>query len=173
MNLPKQLVQIQHDDRGILVANNKIRRVNVTSVRSALNGYQKSRCFYCYAPITLEETFELSAEVDHFFPHKLRACDIQKPVNGVSNLVLSCIQCNRGVGGKFDQLPSLELLSRLHRRNEYLITSHHPLRETLISQTGRTEANRRSFLQDAYTCATLHLAMSHKWQPAPQGSATF
>ena len=173
MNLPKQLVQIQHDDRGILVANNKIRRVNVTSVRSALNGYQKSRCFYCYAPITLEETLEFSADVDHFFPHKLRACDIQKPVNGVANLVLSCTQCNRGVGGKFDQLPSTELLSRLHRRNEYLITSHHPLRETLISQTGLTEAKRRSFLQDAYTCATLHLAMSHKWQPAPQGSAIF
>lgn len=27
MNLPKHLVQIQHDDRGILVADNKIRRV--------------------------------------------------------------------------------------------------------------------------------------------------
>lgn len=55
MNLPKHLVQIQHDDRGILVADNKIRRVNVTSAKSALNGYQKSRCFYCFAPITIEQ----------------------------------------------------------------------------------------------------------------------
>src|SRR5690606_40125216 len=55
MNLPKHLVQIQHDDQGLLVADNKIRRVNVTSAKSALNGYQKSRCFYCFAPITIDQ----------------------------------------------------------------------------------------------------------------------
>ena len=171
MNLPKHLVQIQHDDRGILVADNKIRRVNVTSAKSALNGYQKSRCFYCFAPITIEQLQEHSADVDHFFPHKLRECDIQKPINGVANLVLACPECNRGQQGKFDRLPSVNLLERLHKRNEYLITSHHPLRETLITQTGFTEPTRRGFLQDAYNCATLHLGMQHKWRPFVQGSA--
>lgn len=171
MNLPKHLVQIQHDDRGILVADNKIRRVNVTSAKSALNGYQKSRCFYCFAPITIEQLQEHSADVDHFFPHKLRECDIQKPINGVANLVLACPECNRGQQGKFDRLPSVNLLERLHKRNEYLITSHHPLRETLIAQTGFTEQARRSFLQDAYNCATLHLGMQHKWRPFAQGNA--
>lgn len=169
MNLPKHLVQIQHDDKGILVADNKIRRVNVTSAKSALNGYQKSRCFYCFAPITLEH----SADVDHFFPHKLRECDIQKPINGVANLVLSCAECNRGYQGKFDRLPSVNLLERLHRRNEYLITSHHPLRETLISQTGFTESSRRGFLQDAYNCATLHLGATTKWAPLRNGTSVF
>ncbi len=173
MNLPKHLVQIQHDDQGILIADNKIRRVNVTSAKSALNGYQKSRCFYCFAPITIEQLFEHSADVDHFFPHKLRECDIQKPINGVANLVLSCAECNRGYQGKFDHLPAVNLLQRLHRRNEYLITSHHPLRETLIAQTGFTESARRGFLQDAYNCATLHLGMQHKWRPFAQGSAVF
>ncbi len=173
MNLPKHLVQIQHDDQGILIADNKIRRVNVTSAKSALNGYQKSRCFYCFAPITIEQLFEHSADVDHFFPHKLRDCDIQKPINGVANLVLSCAECNRGYQGKFDHLPAVNLLQRLHRRNEYLITSHHPLRETLIAQTGFTESARRGFLQDAYNCATLHLGMQHKWRPFAQGSAVF
>ncbi len=173
MNLPKHLVQIQHDDQGILVADNKIRRVNITSAKSALNGYQKSRCFYCFAPITIEQLFEHSADVDHFFPHKLRECDIQKPINGVANLVLSCAECNRGYQGKFDHLPAVNLLQRLHRRNEYLITSHHPLRETLIAQTGFTESARRGFLQDAYNCATLHLGMQHKWRPFAQGSAVF
>lgn len=141
-----------------MVANNKIRRVNVTSAKSALNGYQKSRCFYCFAPITIEQLFEHSADVDHFFPHKLRECDIQKPINGVANLVLSCSNCNRGQQGKFDRLPSVNLLARLHKRNEYLITSHHPLRETLIAQTGFTESARRDFLQDAYNCATLTMS---------------
>ncbi len=173
MNLPKHLVQIQHDDQGILIADNKIRRVNVTSAKSALNGYQKSRCFYCFAPITIEQLFEHSADVDHFFPHKLRECDIQKPINGVANLVLSCAECNRGYQGKFDHLPAVNLLQRLHRRNEYLITSHHPSRETLIAQTGFTESARRGFLQDAYNCATLHLGMQHKWRPFAQGSAVF
>lgn len=173
MNLPKHLVQIQHDDQGILVADNRIRRVNVTSAKSALNGYQKSRCFYCFAPITIEQLLEHSADVDHFFPHKLRECDIQKPINGVANLVLACAECNRGHQGKFDRLPSVNLLERLHRRNEYLITSHHPLRETLISQTGFTELSRRNFLQDVYNCATLTLGVGRKWEPPKSGISIF
>ncbi len=173
MNLPKHLVQIQHDDQGILVADNRIRRVNVTSAKSALNGYQKSRCFYCFVPITIEQLLEHSADVDHFFPHKLRECDIQKPINGVANLVLSCTECNRGHRGKFDRLPSVSLLERLHKRNEYLITSHHPLRETLISQTGFTELSRRNFLQDVYNCATLTLGGGKKWEPPRGGISVF
>ncbi len=174
MNLPRQLVQIEHDGHGLLTADNKIRRVNVTPVKPALNGYQKSRCFYCYAPITIEQLHEHSADVDHFFPHKLRHCDDQKPIDGVANLVLSCTRCNRGESGKFDRLPSTKLLERLHRRNEYLITSHHPLRETLMLQTGLKESDRRSFFQEAYDCATLHLGMGgEKWQPVAQGTAIF
>lgn len=173
MNLPKHLVQIQHDDRGILVADNKIRRVNVTSAKSALNGYQKSRCFYCFAPITIEQLQAHSADIDHFFPHKLRECDIQKPINGVANLVLACAECNRGQLGKFDRLPSVNLLERLHKRNEYLITSHHPLRETLIAQTGFTEQTRRGFLQDAYNCATSTMGSRMKWEPQRLGLQLF
>jgi len=52
---------------------------------------------------------------------------------------------------------------------EYLITSHHPLRETLIAQTGFTTEKRRNFLQEAYSCATLHLAASMKWRPKQSG----
>lgn len=173
MNLPKQLVQIEHDDQGMLIANNKIRRVNVTSAKSALNGYQKSRCFYCFAPITIEQLLEHSADVDHFFPHKLRECDIQKPINAVANLVLACPSCNRGQQGKFDRLPSIHLLARLHKRNEYLISSHHPLRETLIAQTGFTESVRRGFLQDAYNCATFTLGGGNKWEPITRGIEIF
>jgi len=48
---------------------------------------------------------------------------------------------------------------------DYLITIHHPLRETLIAQTGLTTEGRRNFLQKAYSCATLYLAASMKWRP--------
>lgn len=173
MNLPKHLVQIQHDDQGLLIADNKIRRVNVTSAKSALNGYQKSRCFYCFAPITIEQLLEHSADVDHFFPHKLRQCNVEKPINGVANLVLACTECNRGQNGKFDRLPSLNLLERLHKRNEYLITSHHPLRETLIGQTGFTASARHDFLQNAYNCATVHLGAKYKWEPVRAATSIF
>jgi len=40
------------------------------------------------------------------------------------------------------------VLRRLHERNEFLIGSHYPLRETLIQQTGVNERSRRMFLSD-------------------------
>lgn len=173
MNLLKHLVQIEHDDTGILIADNKMRRVSVTSAKAALNGYQKGKCFYCFRTVSIASLNDESADVDHFFPHKLRECDAGKPINGVSNLVLACISCNRGHQGKFDLLPSISLLERLHKRNEYLITSHHPLRETLIAQTGFTEPKRQQFLQQAYDCATLTLGVNKKWQPLQMAADTF
>lgn len=44
------------------------RRVAISSCRDSLNGYQKGRCFYCYAPISLETGDENLADVDHFIP---------------------------------------------------------------------------------------------------------
>lgn len=91
----------------------------------------------------------------------------------MANLVLSCPECNRGHQGKFDRLPSVSLLERLHRRNEYLITSLHLLRETLIAQTGFTEPARRGFLQDAYSCATITLGTTRKLELVRNGIGLF
>jgi hypothetical protein len=84
-------------------------------------------------------------------------------LNGVWNLVLSCPQCNRGPSGKMDRVPERRYLARLERRNNYLIESHHPLKETLERQTGTTEKKRRSFLKDAYRAATNWQV--HRWAP--------
>ena len=83
----------------------------------------------------------------------LKPHGVADPIDGVWNLVLSCTDCNRGVGGKFDAIPRLHLLERLDTRNEFLIGSHHPLRETLMAQTGRTARLRQKFLQKAYSDA--------------------
>jgi len=72
--------------------------------------------------------------------------------------------CNRGAKGKFEQLPTLRILERLHQRNEHLISSHHPLRETLMAQTGQDEAQRRAFLRDMHDRALRVLI--HMWEPA-------
>jgi len=63
------------------------------------------------------------------------------------------------------------LLKRLHTRNEYLIGRHHPLRETLINQTGINEKTRQQFLQKSFNFSKEHLI--HVWQPRQQGSSLF
>ncbi len=174
LNIPKHLIQIDYkEETREFFADNKLRRVPVTGASPSLNGYQKGRCFYCYREISIENGHQDFADVDHFFPHDLRKCDAEKPINGVANLVLACTDCNRGVNGKFAKLPSLTLLKRLHARNEYLIKSHHPLRETLIVQTGGSTEKRQNFLQDAYNCSITHYGIHQKWQPTQQGIATF
>jgi hypothetical protein len=156
LNLPRTMIAIGYDSNEELLftIDHKSRRKPVTGSRGALNGYQKGKCFYCFSDIKIEGS-DLFAppEVDHFFPHMLKNIGFGAILDGVWNLVLSCQDCNRGVGGKFEQIPTLRLLERLHSRNEYLIGSHHPLRETLLKQTGQSAAHRIKFLNDFYNRA--------------------
>ena len=106
------------------------------------------------------------ADVDHFFPRSLN--DYIEGIDGVWNLVLSCHKCNRGENGKFDRLPNLKYLERLQVRNEFLIDSHHPLRETLIAQTGTNKMCRQRFLQNNYNEVQrlLGVATGKGWKPS-------
>ncbi len=101
----------------------------------------------------------------------MRCNEAEVYLNGIWNLVLACRGCNRGENGKFDRVPQLKYLGRLHRRNNLLIESHHPLRETLIAQTGETEAQRERFLQQQYDWAKSLLI--HQWEPREELAATF
>jgi len=159
------------DDNERLYTSKENERIDVTSCRSALNGYQKGRCFYSFKPISIEPLSENLAEIDHFFPHTLKSEGVIRNLDGVWNLVLSSQECNRGKGGKHALAPSLRLLERLHKRNEYLIDSHHPLRETLINQTGTSESLRRSFLQNCYNHAKQTLI--HTWEPLAEDTDSF
>jgi hypothetical protein len=51
----------------------------------------------------------------------------------------------------------------LDQRGEYLIASHHPLRETLISQLGPDRASRHETLRRRHTAATEMILSS--WTP--------
>ena len=57
----------------------------------------------------------------------------------------------------------ISYLEKLHDRNNYYIESHHPLRETIINQTGKTEKERISFLQSFYDEAS-DIIPSEKWK---------
>ena len=172
LNVSRNLISVGYDaDSQLLFTNKKDRRVNITSSRDALNGYQKGRCFYCFDYISILSGDAALADVDHFFPHTLKSSGIGSPVDGVWNLVLSCKDCNRGGNGKFARIPTLKLLRRLKTRNDFLISSHHPLRETLIAQTGATASARKSFLQSTYDNALKELI--HTWEPLLKSEPVF
>jgi len=176
LNLPTHSLHVVRDGATeTLHAAKGFRRKNITRTQPALNGYQKGRCFYCFRDMTLEVGSSVEADVDHFLPHTLAQhlpASLGPMIDGMWNLVLACPDCNRGIGGKFDRLPSTPLLSRLHRRNEFLISSHHPLRETLILQTGTSVSARQDFLVDAYKEARI-LRPTAPWEPLISAAPVF
>lgn len=184
-----------------IVLDNDLRRRSVTSARGALNGYQKGHCFYCFDSISAaaqqdddepklvlsdepsrlecafisleeEESKRELCDVDHFFPHILSREMKGINLDGVWNLVLACKSCNRGIEGKFARIPEEKYLDRLYRRNEYLIISHHPLREALIAQTGANPRDRWRFLKEVDKRAT-ELLPGDKWSIEQRQAAAF
>ena len=171
LNLPRGLV-IGIDDSGeILTTGGPGRRLAVTKSRNALNGYQKGKCFYCFSDISVEPEATNLADVDHFFPRVLLQLGVTLPMDGIWNLVLSCRDCNRGIEGKSSLLPQKRFLTRLHTRNEFLIGSHHPLRETLIAQTADSTEERINFMNSVYDAAWERLI--HTWEPNLENESAF
>ena len=106
-----------------------------------------------------------TCDIDHFVPLSIQfSSKSNLDLNGVWNLVLCCQDCNRvDVNGKFAKLPEEHLLLRLYKRNEYLIESNHPLKETIIMRTGKNPQQRASFLTTIYGFAkSINKA---KWKP--------
>lgn len=166
LNINSSLLNVHYDNESkifFINEDSKLRRINITSTRDALNGYQKGKCFYCFDDISVIEGSENLADVDHFYPFTLQR-EIPINLNGVWNLVLSCKTCNRGSDGKFAKIPEKKYLERLHKRNEFFIDSHHPLKETLINQTGKTLKERISFLK-SINMECLSLLGNSKWKP--------
>lgn len=173
LGISRNLLSISVDDAGELlyVPDARLRRAIITSSRDALDGYQKGRCFYCFRDIAISPGAENLADVDHFFPRSLlRGVGAGGSLDGIWNLVLACQTCNRGgETGKFARLPEVRYLERLHTRNTFLIESHHPLRETLIQQTGFTPKDRVRFLQNVYTS----MGAVPRWSPKEEMESVF
>lgn len=161
LDLPNVGIKVQADaarDLLFVELERRIRRMSLTKVRGALNGYQRGRCFYCRA-----ETPIAATEIDHFFPWMLKARGEMPDADCVWNLVLACQVCNRGERGKFAAVPSSRLVACLHERNNWLVDSHHPLRETVMLQTGMDAEARASFLRARQRIALE--ALVHQWEP--------
>ena len=173
LNIAPALLEVRfNEEKGLFFVESDARnRIDITSSRDALNGYQKGKCFYCFRDIEINPKSDNLADVDHFFPHTLLQYDDSRNLNGVWNLVLACKDCNRGENGKFAKVPVLRYLERLHKRNNFLIDSHHPLRETLIKQTGKTSNERQSFLQQQYNRSKEILI--HNWEVKNEHEAAY
>lgn len=158
------VLRVEYDRPSEMIVRGMLgHRRSITWVRPSLSGYQRGSCFYCDFPVTPLIGLEHSADVDHYFPHMLMARGVFVDLDDVWNLVLACASCNRGPAGKFDRLAHGEFLERLWQRNERLIGSHHPLRESIIATTGGTPTARLAFLRSIQTRATEHARAD--WRP--------
>jgi hypothetical protein len=172
LNLNPILLEVNYDQDKCLffIETNEVRRTNVTSSRDSLNGYQKGKCFYCCRNISIILSSENLCDVDHFLPFIYKIYLKPTNIDGIWNLVLACSNCN-GAAEKWAKVPEPKYLTRLFKRNEYFIESHHPLAETLINQTGNTKEQRKSFLEKHYNKALSYSI--HKWKPKEELECSF
>jgi hypothetical protein len=170
LQLNPNLLEVQYDEaHGLFfLERNLLRRINITSAREALNGYQKGKCFYSFQDISVSAGSANLGQVDHFLPHVNKQAHLPANLDGVWNLVLA----DRAVNNtKSARVPEIRFLQRLYQRNEFFIESKHPLAETIVNQTGATTQKRQQFLQQQYQIA-LNQSI-HRWVPAMELPASF
>lgn len=172
LQINPNLIEVKHDalKQELYVESDFMRRINMTSVRDALSGYQKGKCFYSYQDIFVNPRSEQICAVDHFLPHLHKKAHAREEanINGVWNLVLADPKINIA---KSARVPHRRFLERLYNRNEFYIESKHPLAETIVNQTGKTKDKRRLFLQQQYNIALSHSI--HEWSPSIEIPGTF
>ncbi|GHE49568.1 HNH endonuclease family protein [Sphingobacterium griseoflavum] len=172
LNINPNLLEVKHDElkQELFIEHDFMRRIALTSVRDALNGYQKGKCFYSYQDIFVHSGADRICAVDHFLPHlhKRQHSEQEANINGVWNLVLAAPSVNSSKGAR---VPHRRYLQRLFNRNEFYIESKHPLAETIVNQTGKTKEKRRTFLQAQYSMALSYSI--NEWSPAIELPGTF
>jgi hypothetical protein len=113
-------LEVKYDEESSLFFIEKsdfMRRKDITSVRDALNGYQKGKCFYSFQDISIVKNEPKVCQVDHFLPHvnKKAHSESGTNINGVWNLVLADPDVN---GEKGTRIPERKYLDRLNNINE-------------------------------------------------------
>ena len=151
--------EITPDEEAVdLYVPARLRRGPITGVRDALSGYQDGRCAYCNELFTDIGTKRVA--VDHVLPFVLMTQGwADGDLHQIWNFVLACYACN---SAKRDRPPGADWMPWLEKRSEHLIASHHPLRETLITQLGPDPVRRHQTLARRHTAAT---AMIRPWKP--------
>ncbi|WP_151771270.1 HNH endonuclease [Streptomyces abyssomicinicus] len=133
-------------DLETLKLTDKLRRRSVTGLVEATIGFQHGRCQICGEVIGPDEPIA----VDHVFPFALMqryrsvGAWCGPDLDALWNLAPAHAACN---GTKSDRLPLPAELDRLAARNEAIMQSPHPLRQTLRRPLERAgAASWRHFL---------------------------
>jgi hypothetical protein len=170
LQINPNVLEVTYDEtKGLFfIESDFMRRIDITSVRDSLNGYQKGKCFYSFQDISINAKSKDLCAVDHFLPHVNKTFHKPANINGVWNLVLADSKIN---STKLARIPQIKYLERLYKRNEFYIESKHPLAETIINQTGYSKEQRRTFLQKHYNIAVENSIQT--WQPEIELPATF
>ena len=174
LKINPNLLEVKYDAISSLffLENEFMKRVDITSVIESLNGYQKGKCFYSFFDISIIQGSSDICHVDHFLPHVNKQTHYKNGanVNGVWNLVLAHSSMN-STKEKGAKVPHRKYLQRLFNRNEFYISSKHPLAETIINQTGKTKEIRRDFLEKQYNLALEQSIIT--WAPSEERKGTF
>ena len=172
LNINPNLLEVKYDEENALffIESDIMKRKDITSVKDALNGYQKGKCFYSFQNISINSNSQNICDVDHFLPHTNKVAHSRDGanINGVWNLVLADSSENRQKSAK---IPEKRFLKRLYNRNEFYISSKHPLAETIINQTGFTKEKRKRFLEKHYNLAIENSIQT--WKPNIELIGTF
>ncbi len=170
LKVPRNTLIVQRREDDLIIEHSDFRRIDITPVRGALNGYQDGHCFYTDALISIEAHDAGVCHVDHVIPHRLKPAFAEHGINldGVWNLVLASSAANLS---KSDRLPHRRFIEKLHARNEYYIESKHPLAETIMNHTGFTEAKRTAFMNRVLNVALNAQGHTETWSPKDMGPA--
>ena len=99
-----------------------MKRIDITSVRDSLNGYQKGKCFYSFMDISI---IKGSTDICLYQHLNKNVHDINGAnINGKFGLAHSSMNSTKEKGAK---VPHRKFLTRLFNRNEFYINSKHPL----------------------------------------------
>jgi hypothetical protein len=174
LRISPRLLRVDYDHKGRrFFIQSGLKRINITSARSALDGYQSGQCFYCFTQISIVPGDSDLADVDHFYPWIAMSRGLPVNLDALWNLVLACTDCNRGPNGKFEHMPARDYVQRLHTRNEWLIKSHKPLRETLFKLAGKREIDRKNYLLTVYKEASTFTNNPRPWSTPLRAPSIF
>lgn len=141
-------------------------RVSLRSAVTTLMPYQKGMCFYCGEKLELKAVNGDSRfpDVDHFLPHVALVRELPEiNPDGVWNLVISCLQCNRGSKGKFDQIPADNFFEKLTRRNVFMAEEHsHSLKYSVLKSLG---VSRKEQIKEAMQRVYRKFQVFGRWSP--------
>ncbi len=158
---------IFNKESGDIVSVSLHRRTSLKGVVDVLLPYQKGRCFYCNKKMNRFEHKDHPdfPEGEHVFPRSLILNDPEVDLNpdAMWNVVVSCMNCNRGKDGKFTAPVSKSFYEKLKNRNILFVEEHeHSLRNSILFSL---QAKNKQEVGVKMDRVNIHYSYINGWAP--------